>query len=242
MKKNIIIILSLLLICMVSPLQMHGQSKNNAKVVKAPITAQVVDVNGNFIQGVKVFANEGADETVTNAFVKTKRFNIVDRSKMDALTKEKNLQKTEDFIDGTVIEQGISLGAKNLISGHVISSKAEQMRTDDGTVTYKAKLSISLKVIDVATGQVITSDIIGTERQGSVQTPGVAYVRIIAGRAKIGDSVDMVSDGTYWYANGYCGLYDAIQFIEQSASPSTSPSVSPSRSPSVSVSISPSES
>ena len=99
-------------------------------------------------------------ETVTNAFVKTKRFNIVDRSKMDALTKEKNLQKTEDFIDGTVIEQGISLGAKNLISGHVISSKAEQMRTDDGTVTYKAKLSISLKVIDVATGQVITSETI----------------------------------------------------------------------------------
>ncbi len=99
-------------------------------------------------------------ETVTNAFVKTKRFNIVDRSKMDALTKEKNLQKTEDFIDGTVIEQGISLGAKNLISGHVISSKAEQMRADDGTVTYKAKLSISLKVIDVATGQVITSETI----------------------------------------------------------------------------------
>jgi TonB-linked SusC/RagA family outer membrane protein len=68
MKKNIIIILSLLLICMVSPLQMLGQSKKNTKAVKAPITAQVVDVNGNFIQGVKVFANEGADETVTNAY------------------------------------------------------------------------------------------------------------------------------------------------------------------------------
>jgi curli biogenesis system outer membrane secretion channel CsgG len=49
-------------------------------------------------------------ETVINAFVKTKRFNIVDRSKMDALQKEKDLQKSEDFIDGSVIQQGVSLG------------------------------------------------------------------------------------------------------------------------------------
>lgn len=98
-------------------------------------------------------------ETVTNAFVKTKRFNIVDRSKMDALKKEKELQKSEDFIDGSVIEQGISLGANFLISGHVISAKAEQMQSDSG-ITYKAKLQISLKVIDVATGQVISSETI----------------------------------------------------------------------------------
>ena len=105
-------------------------------------------------------------EAVTNAFVKTKRFNIVDRSKMDALKKEKELQKSEDFIDGTVIEQGVSLGANFLISGHVISAQAERMETAPDattgkvTITYKAKLSISLKVIDVATGQVITSETI----------------------------------------------------------------------------------
>lgn len=103
-------------------------------------------------------------ETVTNAFVKTKRFNIVDRTKMDALKKEKDLQKSEDFIDGDVIQQGVSLGAGYLISGHVISAQSEEMKADDGkgniTITYKAKLSISLKVIDVSTGQVIVSETI----------------------------------------------------------------------------------
>jgi TolB-like protein len=103
-------------------------------------------------------------ETVTNAFVKTKRFNIVDRSKMDALKQEKNLQKSEDFIDGSVIQQGVSLGANYLISGHVISAKAESMEAKDDkgniTITYKAKLSIQLKVIDVSTGQVVTSETI----------------------------------------------------------------------------------
>jgi TolB-like protein len=100
-------------------------------------------------------------ETVTNGFVKTKRFNIVDRTKMDALRSEKKLQKSEDFIDAkTYAEQGVSLGAQYLVSGHVVSANAEQMRADDGTITYKTKLSINLKVIDVATGQVVSSETI----------------------------------------------------------------------------------
>jgi TolB-like protein len=105
-------------------------------------------------------------ETVINAFVKTKRFNVVDRSKMEALKREKDLQKSEDFIDGNVIQQGVALGANFLISGHVISAQAERMetapdqKTGQTTITYKAKLSIQLKVIDVETGQVITSETI----------------------------------------------------------------------------------
>ncbi len=103
-------------------------------------------------------------EAVINSFVKTKRFAIVDRSKMDALKSEKELQKGEDFMDGSVVEQGKSLGAKFLISGHVVSAQAQEMRADDGKgnveITYKAKLVISLKVIDIETGQVVNSETI----------------------------------------------------------------------------------
>lgn len=103
-------------------------------------------------------------EAVTNSFVKTKRFDIVDRSKMDALKNEKELQKGEDFMDGPTIVQGKSLGAKFLIAGHVISARAEEMKADDGKgnveITFKAKLVISLKVIDVETGQVTNSETI----------------------------------------------------------------------------------
>jgi TolB-like protein len=134
-------------------------------------------------------------ETVTNAFVKTKRFNIVDRSKMDALKREKDLQKSEDFIDGNVIQQGVSLGADYLISGHVIAAQAERMetapdsRTGQVTITYKSKLSIALKVIDVATGQVIVSETI-EPKAGSLlggmmgmapSTPEAAITKAISG-------------------------------------------------------------
>ena len=137
-------------------------------------------------------------ETVTNSFVKTKRFNIVDRSKMDALKKEKDLQKSEDFIDGSVIEQGVSLGANFLISGHVISAQAERMETTPDpttgrvTVTYKAKLSISLKVIDVATGQVITSETI--EPKGGSMLGGMMGIAPSSPEAAILKAIKGIED------------------------------------------------
>jgi len=141
-------------------------------------------------------------EAVTNAFVITKRFNIVDRSKMDALKKEKELQKTEDFIDGSVIAQGESLGAQFLISGHVISASASEETVQDpktgqiSSMGFKAKLAISLKVIDVTTGQVQTSETI-EPKGGSMlgQLAGVAPTTAEAAITKaIKDIGDKVND------------------------------------------------
>lgn len=137
-------------------------------------------------------------ETVTNAFVQTKRFNIVDRSKMDALKKEKDLQKSEDFIDGSVIQQGVSLGANFLISGHVISAQAERMETAPDattgkvTVSYKAKLSITLKVIDVSTGQVVVSETI--EPKGGSTFGGMMGVGPSSPQAAITKAIKDIED------------------------------------------------
>jgi hypothetical protein len=107
-------------------------------------------------------------ESVTNAFVKARRFNIVDRTKLEAVRNEKDLQKSEDFIDSKVIQQGVSLGANFLISGHVISASTEMLTSREGGVSYKGKLSIDLKVIDVASGEVIASEIINPKGGSSL--------------------------------------------------------------------------
>jgi len=116
----------------------------------------------NYTNGAASYQDANSiQEAVTEGFVKTKRFNIVDRSKMDALKKEKELQKTEDFIDGSVVKQGANIGANFLISGNVLEAKAEAIVGTKGeTLGYKAKLIISLKVIDVSTGQVVSSETI----------------------------------------------------------------------------------
>lgn len=134
--------------------------------------------------GIIPFANLGGannqdviaiQEAVTSSFVKTKRFNIVDRTKMSELQKEKNLQKSEDFIDGTVVQQGISLGAKFLISGKVTSVtkfSGNKTRTKfDGTkvseLVNEANINFSCQVIDVETGQVINSETFSNSAGGS---------------------------------------------------------------------------
>jgi hypothetical protein len=113
-------------------------------------------------------------ENVVTAFTKTRRFNIVDRSKIDAINAEKKLQKSEDFIDGTVAEQGKSMGAEFLVSGHVSSaskSSEQKSRTKkDGTTEYymvhEAKINFTCKVIDVATGQVVNTETFSNSNGG----------------------------------------------------------------------------
>ena len=52
-----------------------------------------------FIGGYEKPILNSIEEVVTSAFAKTKRFTIVGRSQMEAIKNERELQKTEDFID-----------------------------------------------------------------------------------------------------------------------------------------------
>ena len=122
-------------------------------------------LNFNYVKGAASYQTVSAiQESVSNAFVKTKRFNIVDRAKIDAIMNEKDLQSTEDFMDGKFVAQSASLGAEYLVSSMVSSANADRMQTttNDGRVitTYKCKMSIQLKIIDVASTQIVTSETI----------------------------------------------------------------------------------
>jgi hypothetical protein len=132
-------------------------------------------------------------EVVINAFVKTKRFTIVDQSVIDG-PKE------------TVMQQEAAKGAQFLISGHVINAQAEQMRADDGngniTITYKAKMSISLKVTELATGQIVTTETIepkaGNSMLGSIGIGATSPEQAISKAIKnIEDKVDEFVDRNF---------------------------------------------
>lgn len=90
-------------------------------------------------------------------------------------------------------------------------------------------------------GGLYTADV-NNAADPNFETSGVTNVVFVANASKVGDSLEMVSDGTYWYAQGFCAVTDGIRIWEQSRSPSVSPSVSVSISPSLSTSLSPSRS
>ena len=89
-------------------------------------------------------------------------------------------------------------------------------------------------------GQIYTTDV-NAEADADFNIVSASTLTFADGVSVVGDSLRLISDGTYWYVKGFCSVYNAIEFtLSESVSPSVSVSVSPSRSPSVSVSESPS--
>jgi hypothetical protein len=105
-------------------------------------------------------------EEVERCFVKTNRFIVVDRTKLNELKKERELQKTEDFIDSDtkLIEQGKNMGIEYLVSGYVItetkSSKVDLIYLS--IPKNSASISIVLKLIKIETGEIVNSVAIKT--------------------------------------------------------------------------------
>ena len=89
-------------------------------------------------------------------------------------------------------------------------------------------------------GQIYTSDV-NSETDADFNIYAASTITFADGVATVGDRLEMISDGTYWYVRAFTSAYNGITLtISPSASPSVSPSVSLSRSPSVSASLSPS--
>jgi hypothetical protein len=120
------------------------------------------------------------------------------------------------------------------------------IKTSPTTGDYSIRTNANAEIIF---GKVITSNVKNASDSSS-DIVGSKRVIFSFTDSKVGDSMEFISDGTYWYVVGYCSSYEAIRMesssvspsASSSISPSTSPSVSPSTSPSVSPSISPSSS
>ncbi|MDR2653182.1 MAG: hypothetical protein LBC68_12885 [Prevotellaceae bacterium] len=120
-------------------------------------------------------------EEVINAFVKTKRFEIVDRDQisMDLMNQELEVQKGESFIDGTAIAQVKSLGAQYLIIGSVSTISitegfAKDSQGRQSSTGWTARLLLSLKVLDLETGKILSSETI------EPKSGGIAFIGAFA--------------------------------------------------------------
>jgi hypothetical protein len=100
--------------------------------------------------------------SVEELFISKKRFKVVDRSALDKLTQERALQLSGEFPAETAAELGKSLGANFLLTGHLLQSAASEVKGKDRTgriVTrgYEGVIILSLKIVDVETGEIITT-------------------------------------------------------------------------------------
>ncbi|WP_316815435.1 CsgG/HfaB family protein [Pedobacter nyackensis] len=98
-------------------------------------------------------------ETIINSFVSSKRFTVVDRNNLESLEKEKKLQRTEAFMDSKEsFKDGISKGASYMIEGNILGIKHIGKKDK-----WNSNVTIQLKVLDVSTGEIVTTESINSE-------------------------------------------------------------------------------
>jgi Peptidoglycan-synthase activator LpoB len=78
-----------------------------------------------------------------------KRFDVVNRTDMVVIDKERIKMQGEDFIDGRYIQQGKKIGAEYMVFGRVNSTSC---KPDGGKYkNHVAVISLTIKIVDVAT-------------------------------------------------------------------------------------------
>ncbi|MFN0212674.1 MAG: hypothetical protein ACKVT2_00340 [Saprospiraceae bacterium] len=87
------------------------------------------------------FAKEARSEIV-ESFIKFGSFSVVDREASQLVQQELELQKTEAFMDGKVVEQGKAIGAEFIAKGYYHSKESKFV----------------LKIVDVSTGNTVETD------------------------------------------------------------------------------------
>lgn len=93
-------------------------------------------------------------EKVVEMLTNTRRFRVVDRTSIDKIHSELELQKSEAFLDSkNRVEQDIAVAAEKMITGHIVKIPIYRMKNPDGSVRgFKASIGFEMKVVDVATG------------------------------------------------------------------------------------------
>lgn len=110
------------------------------------VSAFSCDENPRFVK----LVTEKVVEMLTN----TKRFRVVDRTSSDKVKEELELQKSEAFLDSkNIVEQGASLAAEKIITGHITKIPVYAIKNSIGEITgYKASIAFQMKIVDVASG------------------------------------------------------------------------------------------
>jgi len=106
-------------------------------------------------------------EAVTKEFSSKSRFKMLDRSKFETIVQELNIQKSEEFLNSEIVEQGKALSAQYLVAGVVNElkvSKLDKKVPKDITkpfgektivTSYQASLRMAFAVINVETQELV---------------------------------------------------------------------------------------
>lgn len=124
---------------------------------EGPPTIAVFPLKGQFTKsGTIGDPQDTIIQIVTDAFVKTKRFNVIERSQLNRIFTEQKFQTTGDVDESTAVEVGKQAGAKTIVVGsYDVTMTQERNRVGNQiSIQYPSKLQLNIRVVDVQTGKI----------------------------------------------------------------------------------------
>lgn len=164
--------------------------KKKPRVAVLPFEIGAVSDRQMFDQGgIEKFA-ESVTQKLVNTFVGLKRFVVVERSAIEKILKEQNLQ-TSDLADPSkVVSLGAMLGTEFLVQGTIVNIHTTTSKKDKKS---SCKVDLLIRIIDVTTGQIIASkDITGVSDKKKDKSANIAYDALDDADAMISGSIKRV--------------------------------------------------
>lgn len=150
-----------------------GASSPSAAPAAEPEMKPVMPVNGKDVIAIYPFTSAAgfnydyavsAGTAVEAGVVRSDRFTVVERSRFGIIREEERFKEANT---AEVIKKAAKLGAKTLITGHVIAVSAGLSRGLLNVITNEAQISISFKIMDVETGEIKKSETVLGKGNGS---------------------------------------------------------------------------
>lgn len=137
----------------------------------------------DFTSTTKTSYSKKLPELIVNRLVNTGQFEVVEREKLDSVTKELDLQRDSGYINPeTSVPTGELLGAQWLITGSVVNTGRSIKRTAVYNTTFtniSYHLKARLEVVDFKTGKKLFSHIASSGHEekvpGNIRSHGTGY-------------------------------------------------------------------
>ena len=141
--KNGIMFISIFIILVLSNVALSQQNTDKRRIVAVE----------KFISETPTKYDRAITEKVIEIITKSKRFQVIDRTNLDLIKKEQELQKTEEFFDGNKVQQGNLQGVNFLVIGNIRMLNIVRMTSGGDFSGFRATLSFNLKIVNVETGR-----------------------------------------------------------------------------------------
>ena len=99
------------------------------------------------------YERQSAANFLTKVLVDLGRFDVIERERLELIMREQKFQRSYPVDQTTAVEAGRLAGIATAFVGQIDSLTAKRERDSDGSGYYHATANVSIRIIDVSTGQ-----------------------------------------------------------------------------------------